>query len=233
MALCSQRLNRFNCTGVTLRTLVRLAFPATDGNVLPISQILGGPDWIKTAQFNIQAETAPGTTVTPAEVPPFLRALLEDRFTLKAHTELRSFPAYALVIARNDRRLGSKLRPSTTDCFPPPRDMPAPAALAGRRCFSGTFRLGTINAPNITMDALARNLTQYGGADRDNRIVVDRTGLGGKYEIDLRWAADLTQPSDDPPLVTAIQEQLGLKLEPRTEQLPAIVIDHVEQPTPN
>jgi uncharacterized protein (TIGR03435 family) len=125
--------------------------------------------------------------------------------------------------------IGPKMRPSTADCFPAPRDMPTPPVQSAR-CFSGIFRSGTIAAPNSTMDALARNLTQLGGADR---IVVDRTRLTGKYEIDLRWSPDVTQPSDDPPLVTAIQEQLGLKLEPGNEQLPAVVIDHIEQPSPN
>lgn len=193
---------------------------------------MGGPDWVTTMQVNITATMAPGETMTPEQLPVAVRALLADRFTLTAHTELRPFPAFALVIARNDGRLGPKLNPSTRECFPPPRDMPAPPAgrAGGPRCFGGTFRSGTIAAPNLTMDALARHLTQIGGVDR---LVVDRTGLTGKYEIDLHWSADPTQPSDDPTLVTAIQEQLGLKLEPRNEQLPAVVIDHIEPPSPN
>jgi len=160
--------------------------------------------------------------------------MLEDRFKLKAHVEQRPFPAYALVAARADGRLGPKMRVATSDCFPAPRDLPSflpPAAVtAVQRCFNGARGAGAINAPNYTMDDLARSLTQYGGT---GRIVVDRTGLSGKYEMDLRWSADVSQPSDDPPLVTAIQEQLGLKLEPRTEMLPAVVIDHIEQPSPN
>jgi len=168
-------------------------------------------------------------TVTNAQVPPFVRAMLEDRFRLKAHVEQRPFPAYALVLARSDGHLGPTLRPSTADCFPTPRDFPIlPAGVP--RCFSGVFQAGVISAPNYTMSDLARSLTQYGGA---GRIVVDSTGLSGKYEVDLRWSPDVTQPSDDPPLVTAIQEQLGLKLEPRREMLPAVVIDHIEPPAPN
>ena len=211
--------------------LIRLAFQ-TDGASLQASQIVGAPDWITTAQFNIAATTASSETIAPQDSPALVRALLNDRFNLKAHTELRPFPAYALVLAKRDGRLGPKIQPSTTDCPKRPRDAgPVPAPLADKRvCFTGIFRTGNISSGVLTLDGLARNLNSIGAADR---IVVDRTGLTGKYEIDLRWAEDVRQPSDDPPLVTAIQEQLGLTLEPRTEQLPVMVLDHIERPSEN
>jgi uncharacterized protein (TIGR03435 family) len=191
------------------------------------SQIVGAPDWVNTLQVNVDARTASGEAITAAQLPAALRAMLEDRFKLKAHTELHPFPAYALVIARKDGRLGPKLRPSTADCFPAPKDMPMPP-VPSARCFTGIFRSGTITAPNLTMEVLARDLTQFGGADR---IVVDH-GVGGSYDgSSLVRGRDAA--SDDPPLVTAIQEQLGLKLEPGNERLPAVVIDHIEQPSPN
>jgi bla regulator protein BlaR1 len=230
-SLCGLRGNRFTCSGSTVIGLIQLAFQ-TDARLLPQSQIVGGPDWPRTTQFNVTATIASDEPITQAQLSVAVRALLEDRFKLTAHVEPHSFPAYALVVARNDTRLGPQLRRSITDCPAPPNEMPAPPrALAGQpRCFYGAFRSGKIVSGSITMDALARNLTTTGGMDR---IVVDRTGLSGKYDVDLRWSADVTQQSDEPPLVTAIQEQLGLKLEPRNEMLPAIVIDHIERPTEN
>jgi len=232
VAICSTRLNRFSCAGSTGRGLVRLAFPGDDGFQRPMSLIVGGPDWFSTTQFNIDARMAEGSTLTPADAPRLLRGVLEDRFKLKAHIEPRPFPVYALVRARADGALGPKIRPSTTDCPPLPKDAPAPppGMPVETRCFGGTFRSGLIQSGKATIADLVRSLTNFNG---DGRIVIDRTGLSGKFELDLRWSADPSQPSDDPPLVTAIQEQLGLKLEPRTEQVPAVIIDHAEQPTPN
>ena len=228
VSFCTFNAGRFRCAGDTPLTLLRIAFQ-TDGVLFPPSQFIGLPDWATTKQFTIAATVASGDTVTTAQIGPVVRRMLEDRFQLKARVEQRPFPAYALVVARPDGRLGPKLKPSTADCFPTPPDFPAlPAGVP--RCFSGVSRAGAISAPNYTMSELVRRLTQYGGAER---IVVDRTGLSGKWEVDLHWSADVSQPSDDPPLVTAIQEQLGLKLEPRTEQLPAVVIERIEPPSPN
>ena len=232
-AICTMRNNRFNCAGATTRALVRMAFRTPDGIEPPMSQIVGGPDWINTLQYHITAETAPGVTLTPAQAAESLRALLEDRFKLKAHVESRPFQVYALVKARGDGSLGPQLKPSTTDCAPLPKGASTPPRLANpdrKMCYGGISRPGTILSFNATMASLASSLTNFNGEDR---VVVDRTGLGGKFELDLRWSPDPTQASDLPPLVTAIQEQLGLKLEPRTEPLPAVVIDHVEQPTPD
>ena len=88
----------------------------------------------------------------------------------------------------------------------------------------------TIAAPKQSIATLARNLMTSGGIDR---IVVDRSGLSGDFSVDLKWSADASQASDLPSLFTAIEEQLGLKLEPRNESLLAVVIDHVERPTPD
>ena len=232
VALCSARLNQYRCSGVTTRSLVRVAFPGADGVQLPMSQIVGGPDWIRTIQFNVEAKMAEGATLSLSDVPRLVRAMLEDRFKLVAHTEPRPFPVYVLVNARGDGSPGPQLKPSTTDCAPLPKDAPAPPAgmPVERRCFGGIFRPGTIQSANATMADLVRSLTNFSG---DSRIVVDLTGLTGKFDLELRWSADPAQPSDLPPLVTAIQEQLGLKLEPRTEALPALVIDHIEPPSPN
>jgi uncharacterized protein (TIGR03435 family) len=232
-SLCTDGGGRFGCPGVTVRGLVRIAFQNPDHPLL-LSQIVGGPDWIATSQFSITATFATTTTLSNVrqQLPTLLRSLLEDRFTLKAHSERRPFPVYALVIARKDGALGPSIHPSTTDCPTLPPDAPTPprAMPASSRCFFGIFRSGTITSGVLTMDGLARNLTTIAAADR---IVVDRTGLTEKFDVNLHWAPDIAQQSDDPPLVTALQEQLGLKLEPRTELLDAVVIDSVERPSAN
>jgi bla regulator protein BlaR1 len=231
-SLCTFSLGRFNCPGATVRGLVRLAFQAPDAP-LQLSQIVGGPGWIATSQFDIRATFAADQSESDVRklVPALVRALLEDRFKLKAHADLRPFPVYALVKARKDGTLGPRLHASTTDCPSMPNDAPAglPPPRDGRRCFFGVIRSGTITSGAITMDSLARNLTTFGA----DRVVVDRTGLSGMFELELRWSPDPAQASDDPPLVTALQEQLGLKLEPRTERLAAVVIDSVESLSPN
>lgn len=234
-SLCTGgRGRRISCPGITVRGLVRLAFQTSDMPLL-LSQIVGGPDWIATAQFSI--DTSFTAEPSPSDIrlhfPTLLRSVLEDRFKLKARVEPRPFPVYVLVRVRKDGGLGPSIHPSTTDCPKLPADLPqmflSPPS-SGQRCFLGEYRPGRIRSGAVTLDDVARNLTNQHMTDR---IVVDRTGLTGKFDVNLRWAPDIAQQSDDPPLVTALQEQLGLKLEPRMESLPAIVIDSVEQPSPN
>jgi len=246
-SMCSFRAGRLNCPGVTLRGLARLAFQ-DGGTPIPLSQIVGGPDWVATAQFALIATIADqDATEVRTQMPALIRALLEDRFKLKAHLESRPFPAYALVRLRQDGKPGPQLRPSATDCPAPPTGSERPSGLPpspGKSCFGGIFRAGEVVSGHINMDGLAKNLTLFGGPDR---IVVDRTQLDGWFDVELRWLPETSAPgatggagaadapilTDKPPLVTALREQLGLKLEPRTERLPAIVIDYVERPDPN
>jgi uncharacterized protein (TIGR03435 family) len=206
-----------------------------------------------TSQFDIMATT--GMDVSDAtfaeQLPALLRSLLEDRFKLKTHTERRPFPVYALVKARNDGRLGPQLRfQSVTDCqavtqavaaAAPPRTMPSPST--GRPTCSLRGGRGTLIAGSITMGRLAGFFGVAGALDR---IVLDRTDLVGVFDVDLQWSpesmrmalsanalSDVTSLSDGPSLFRAVQEQLGLKLEPRDEPMEAVIVDHIERPTPN
>jgi uncharacterized protein (TIGR03435 family) len=148
---------------------------------------------------------------------PMMRALLAERFKLVTHHEVRSLPIYSVVIARGDGRLGTSLRPSTE-----PR----------RLVQDG---LGVFIVRGETIERLAVRLSQAA-----RRPVVDRTGLSGTYDIDLHFAplglatatgADASPPTDAPSIFTAVQEQLGLKLEATTAPVDVLVIDHVEKPT--
>jgi uncharacterized protein (TIGR03435 family) len=216
---------------------------------VPRSQVVGGPDWIATSQFEITAvlNTAVERENFSPRLPALLRPLLEDRFNLKTHVERRPLQVYALVSAFDDGRLGPQLREVATNCAPVPSDaasklpVPATAVPIEKVCWGGNFQMGNIRAGALTMRALAAYFTN---ASLTDRIVLDRTDLMGHFEVDLRWSptplgavaapgAANSDLLDQPSLFAALQEQLGLKLEPRTEVIDVLVIDHVELPTPN
>jgi uncharacterized protein (TIGR03435 family) len=175
-------------------------------------QLGGGPDWVGTARFDIVGRAPDGV---PRNIA-MLRTLLTDRFQLKTHTETRQLPVYRLVLARDDRRFGPKLRTSTLDC-------------AATRCTASVLS-GRIQTNGYSMAQLAQLLTS-----NVDRAVIDRTGLTGVYDLELAWTPDdgtadvVTR--DAPGLFTAIVEQLALKLEPAVGPVDVLVIDGIERPT--
>jgi uncharacterized protein (TIGR03435 family) len=228
----------FEAFNVTLRSLIRLAYGLQD------FQMVGGPKWIDTDRFDMQARGPQGAAESDA--PRRLQALLAERFALKAHRETRNHPIYALVLARADRSLGPRLRRSQID----PKKIEeqdarmlreSPATFTPLECgLAAGRRLGDCGT---TMAVLASRFPMYVG-----RMVVDRTGLTGAYAYDLRFGDNPipgagpgggfpfpTQPAnpDAPSLFTALEEQLGLKLVPQTGRVEVLVIDHVQQPKPN
>jgi uncharacterized protein (TIGR03435 family) len=242
----SVRGGRFHAFAVTPGRLISRALGVNE------STIVDGPDWIRTARYNIDATTDQrvADSVLSAQLPQLIKTVLEDRFRLKYHVEDRRFRVYALVMERKDGRYGPRLRPSVGNCIAPPQGLSAPTVSgsggksADSQCFSGTFRAGTIRSPRITMAELADWFTRLSVTDR---LVVDRTDLPDAFDVDLQWApeptarlgdarpltADSDSSSDLPSLFTAIREQLGLRLESRQEPLQVIVVDHLERPTPN
>jgi uncharacterized protein (TIGR03435 family) len=176
-----------------------------------------------------------------------LRNLLADRFKLVVHTEMRETAVYALVLARSDGRLGPQLRRSTVDCaallasFKEKKETP-PNTINGRPSCGTQTRAGTMMTTATTMADFVRNLAPMAG-----RPIVDRSGLTGPFDIDLTWAPEQqpfdsaqgrgapgTTPapdSDRPSLVTAVQEQLGLKLDSQRLPFETLVIDSAERPT--
>jgi uncharacterized protein (TIGR03435 family) len=212
----SARPGRYLGVNVTLRRVIGLAYR-------PVREFAGGPEWIDTERFDIEGRSE--RTPTQPEMLEMLRSLLAERFKLVVHTEVRSLPAFALVMARADGRTGPQLRRTDPCVTPPPGPETRPAP--GPRC--GGFRLtdGSLTGTGVTMTQLAAELPA------DGRHVIDRTGLGGSFDITLTWNADALQPSDAPSIFAALQEQLGLKLEPITAPIEVIVIDHAERPSAN
>jgi uncharacterized protein (TIGR03435 family) len=194
-------------------------------------QILGGPDWINTARFNIEAKAEENTS--PDEMNLMMRFLLEDRFKLKLHRETRELPIYQLVVGKR----GPKIKLS--DAQNPPRG--ASLAPEAGRLAPGLVRRGRgeIEGRAIPLDGIAGLLTQ-----QMDRPVINKTELMGLYDILLRWTPDAgtvvsnnVAPSpnsvDGPSIFTALEEQLGLKLEAVRGSVDVVVIDSVERPTEN
>lgn len=162
-----------------------------------------------------------------------VRQLLAEHFKLRAHVEPREQPVYALVVARPGRPLPPTLRRISIDCTPlhlawqNGSTAQAPLLPNGEPACGYRFDRGVLTANGITMASLAERLD--GGADR---IIIDRTGLEGDYAFTLTYSSSPTA-TDGVPLVTALQEQLGLKLEPARAPVDTLVIDHIERPAVN
>ena len=236
---------RFNATNMPVRALITFAYQ------LQPFQLEGGPDWVRSARYDIVAKAEGDPPPVPPGGPPdqmmlMLRRLLSERFKLALRKETREMPIYELVLARDDRRPGSQLRPSTVDC----------AALAAARARGGSppappgpgepmpcsFRigLGQMVGSGFPVSELARSLSNM-----VQRVVIDRTGLTGPYDFEVKFTPDASQmplgpvppgvnppaiDPDGPSLFTALQEQLGLKLEARRGPVEITIIDGIERP---
>jgi uncharacterized protein (TIGR03435 family) len=185
-------------------------------------QILGGPNWIESDRFDVLAK-APDSD-DGRQMRSMMRALLADRFKLVTHTEIQEQPVYALVPVRRDGRLGPLLKPSTRDC----------SSVQARPCGVNM----TSDGRGATMQAQAVSLADLAGtlAGVVDRIVVDRTGVVGAFDVDLRFTREGVPggvAGDAPSVFSALQEQLGLKLETTRGPVEVLVIDSVERPTPD
>jgi uncharacterized protein (TIGR03435 family) len=203
-------------------------------------EIIGLPSWADSERYDVVAKAKPAATAP--EMQQMWRTFLAERMKLAAHYETREKPSYDLVIARKDRRLGPGLKPSTLDCTQPAPARPSPEdlrdmkALGLSRCRTLTIdrKDGTTYAGGITMKFLAQILSGTAG-----RPVIDKTGLDGYYTVVVRYQRlpqrpDTAPAPDAPPSVfTALEEQLGLKLEPSQTQAQVLVIDHIERPDPD
>ena len=216
---------RVMATNVPLNDLVRTAFL-----LQPQEMVMGdrAPAWITTDRWDIEAKAA--GEPSPQQLRAMLANLLVDRFKLVARREVRNMPAYAIVLARSDRQLGPQLRRSTLDCEAQvaasrvPRTTPGTVPQCGGR--SGR---GTITTVGVPLSSFAKSLSTVAG-----RYVFDATGLTDRFDLDLKWTPDpepgAAAPSDGASLFTAIQEQLGLRLEPRQAPVDVFVIESAERP---
>ena len=238
---------RFTATNVLLKFLIAEAFMGPQPVHLA-SRIVGGPDWINSMRFDINAKASTEFRSSP-DGPPnelllMLRSLLEDRFKVRTHRETRELPIYELVVARADGKLGPQLRQSTANCDgpPPPRQPNEPPQCGAMR---GPARVMAGGIPMRRFTEMLTAIMAVGTpASADGRLVVDKTGLSGRFAFNLTWTPEqmptVAPPAGIPPvdpngpsLFTALQEQLGLKLESAKGPVEVLVIDSVERPTPD
>jgi len=197
----------FTGTGLTLRSLIFSAYR------IPPWRLTGGPGWLDTEQWDVAATMPPGMPTKREELTPIadrmLQALLADRFKLTVHREMRDQQTYELVVAKS----GLKFKQASTEKF------------------SGKPGRGHLELHKVSMAALVSNLyfpPPYDPQSRVDRPVIDKTELKGLYDVTLDW-----DPEAGPSIFTALEEQVGLKLEPHKSPIEFLVIDHVEKPAEN
>lgn len=212
--------SHFRTVNFPIKDLIQFAYG------IPNSQILGGPAWLDSAMYDIDAKSDGSVDVQLKGLPTadarhqkqlMVQALLAERFRLKTHEETRQLPLFDLIIAKG----GIKFKPDNK---------------VGNAVDTGRNRLH-ISGMQDTVPILARELAQVLG-----HVVVNKTGVSGSYDLNLRWTPvssaspmlnGAPDPNPPPDLFTAIQEQLGLKLESAKGPVRVLVIDHIERPTEN
>ena len=206
----------YRAENTPLQRLIPEAF-----GVLPF-QVVGGPGWLETERFDITAR--PPSDARAEHLPAMLQALLVERFGLKTHREQQDRPVYALTVASVDK-LGPQLSKSSLDC-----DQQEAEKRLTPIC-SGQLRIGRGGGQvAIKGRSLARLAAILGSVV--GRVVVDQSGLAGKYDLELMWSAgDAAATSNDPDIFSAVREQLGLQLKAATGMVELVVIDSVNRPT--
>jgi uncharacterized protein (TIGR03435 family) len=232
---------RLDIEGAPVRAVMAMVFP--------MERLVGWPDGIDAERYTISAKMPDGASIAAQQVA--IRNLLKDRFNLVTHTETRELPVYNLVVARRDGRLGPAMKETSAECqatlkqyFEASRQgAPAQAAPPSSvtRCYTSLPGVGAFGMNGGSIGTLATLLPQHVG-----RPVIDRTGLTGFYDYMLKWMPDpaigtsllglpvISRPPADPDapdIFTAVQEQLGLKLEAGRGPVEVVIIDRLEKPT--
>jgi uncharacterized protein (TIGR03435 family) len=192
------------------------------------------PDWTRTEHYDIKARAANGVEVFP-NMALLLRSLLQDRFSFQSHTESRELPTYDLLLTRADRRPGPKMSKATLDCGTRTTATPPPTGANGEPLCEISSGPGRLTVRGYSMARFAQTLTPF-----VQRPVIDKTDLTGGWNLDVLYTPDqpvalngaIVPPNPDAPsLFTAVQEQLGLKLEASRGPVDVLVVDRIEKPT--
>jgi uncharacterized protein (TIGR03435 family) len=234
-------------TNTTLKSLIGTAFQRF---AFDMRETIGGPPWIDQARFDVIVQTGSGAPRVdadgfPSETFAMIRAMLAERFRLVTHNEQREAPIYRLVAARQGSSLGPGLRRVNVDCSTAMTTQAAGKGLPQRdgRGPDCTFGgpPGSLHGNAVTLDMIARVIGR-----QLNRHTVNATGIDGYFDLDLTFSPELVQslpgrapgdplpaPTDAPSIFTAVQEQLGLRLEAARGQVDVLVVDRAEMPTDN
>ncbi len=211
----------FEATNFTIKGLIQIAY----GFDMPFS---GGPDWITDRYYNINAKSDAAVDAQMAKLTDaqsrlekqhMIKVLLAERFNFKYHTEIKDSSVFALTLAKG----GLKLQPVKVDPEHPPINL---NEVQGRGGAQGL----ELSSSSYSITAMSAMLSSQLEAP-----VIDRTGLTGFYSFDLQIGRDWSagNPQSWPDLFTAVQEQLGLKLDRTRLAVPVLIIDHIDKPTAN
>jgi uncharacterized protein (TIGR03435 family) len=217
---------RLNANGVTVKFLIQQAYGIKD------FQITGGPNWIGSDRYDISTKAEGEGQITPEQLRQMMQSLLADRFQLTFHRETKEMPVYALVVGKNGPKMHQTERAPDGD-------------REGRGGAQIRVSRGQITAQGMSMAMLSNQLS-----NRLGRNVLDKTGLTGNYDFTLEFTpegmqgmgmgpreggADAPPPVDSPgpSIFTAVQEQLGLKLESQKGPVEILILDRIEKPSEN
>lgn len=222
--------NRLTIRGLSLKQLMQYAWGNVGvGEGLHASLISGGPGWVDHDRFDVVAKAEGSRVASRAERRQMLRELLMERFQIQIHHETRALAVYALVVAKN----GPKMKARRPDDGGPPFSL----------AFISDLHITGRNVPMTTLVDVLQGILPLTDTEHDNRPVVDQTGLTGRFDFELQWSGDANfaggrgrmsaETAHAPELFTAVEEQLGLRLEPKKAPMETIVIDRAEKPTDN
>jgi uncharacterized protein (TIGR03435 family) len=227
MMLIMNRPDGFSCTNIPLKTLIANAYGIRQ------DLISGGAGWIDSMGFDVEAKVS-GEDVdafkklTGRQRNSLLEALLADRFHLKVHHETKILPMYDLLVAKGGSRLKAE-----APVAPSPEAAKDPEAAKPRGMMS--MGPGMLKGQGLSIASIANQLSYV-----VQNTVTDKTGLSGDFDFELKWTPDDAGPasgdaSGEPnvSIFTAVQEQLGLKLQPTKGPVDTLVIDRAEQPSQN
>lgn len=233
---------RFTATNARLKMLIGIAYNVKN------FEISGGPGWIASDGYDIEAK-ASDSNISLDQLRPLLQTLLEDRFKLMVHREKREMPVYALTAAKGGPKLPAAKEGGCTVFGPntPPPPLPAPGQLPPILCGGFLRAPNLLQAGKVTMMQLVNVLS-----DVLDRPVIDKTGFTGTFDVKLEFSPEGTSfgggfgggglalaggppPGDDakPSIFTALQEQLGLRLESQKGPGEVLVIDRAEKASEN
>jgi len=231
------RPDGYSGTNVTLKMVLEMAYGIKE------DLISGEPSWVDSTNFDIEAKLTPEDVAALKNLTDDQRALarrhmfqtfLADRFQLKAHVETKQLPVYELVLAKS----GLKMKEATPgDTYANGIKGPDGIGHAGMMRMSNDGSSQEVTAQGIPLTSLVALLSR-----QVHRTVLDKTGLTGKYEVTLKWTSENSSGPEDadngsteagPSIFTALQEQLGLRLQTAKGPVDTLVVDHVEKPSEN
>ncbi len=215
----------FSATNVSVKMLLEDAYDVKQ------DLIYGLPGWASSDRFDINAKIVEPDLellkkLTPKQAEGMLQAILVDRFQLKVHTETKTLPVYEMVVVKD----GPKFKASAPEGSP--EDKSPNGVARGAMTVQSSVQNTELTGHAIPLASLANMLT-----DQLHRTVIDKTGLTGQYDLLLKWTADdgtdASSDSSTPSIFTALQEQLGLKLQSAKGPVDTLVVDRVELPSEN